>query len=236
MSRRVTPRRPYRDRVHPRQPSGGPRSPWPPLAVAALAYAVLQHGGTLFTPLGAVGTSATRWADWLDLLTPYAVLLPALAALRAAGSDRLGWGLAAVGAVLYTQGHGIHLAANSIGNAAPGEPAHLWDEVVGHWLWYAGFALVAAAVVRALDDRPVPRPVLGAATAVAVGLTWATNALEGGTAPGSLAVAGLALVAGARGRGAARLLVWAAVPAVAVVVAWGAWQGGFPQPSAVGWP
>jgi len=44
-------------------------------------------------------------------------------------------------------GHGIHLSSNSVGNVEPGPPEHFWDEVVGHLLWYAGVALVVAALV-----------------------------------------------------------------------------------------
>lgn len=41
---------------------------------------------------------------------------------------------------MYASGHGIHLAANSIGNVSPGPTARLWDEVVGHCVWYATMA------------------------------------------------------------------------------------------------
>ena len=64
-------------------------------------------------------------------------------------------------AVLYTQGHGIHLAANSVGNVAPGEPAYLWDEHVGHYLWYTGFALLVATLAATLAERR-PRGGVGA--------------------------------------------------------------------------
>ena len=41
------------------------------LVVLAVSYGVLHHAGTIFVGLGEVGE--TRWADWIDLLTPYAV-------------------------------------------------------------------------------------------------------------------------------------------------------------------
>ena len=92
------------------------------LVVLALGYAVFHHVGTLFAGLGDVGDTETRWADWIDLLD-------------AVRRDRCGGGCAARGAgqprargpssgsrrVLYTQGQGIHLAANSVGNAVPGD-------------------------------------------------------------------------------------------------------------------
>ena len=124
-----------------------------------------------------------RWVDWITLLTPYAVVGSALAALRAAGADRRAWTVALVGACSYVQGHGINVAANSIGNArGDGAPVHLWDEVVGHWLWYLGVALLVVALARAVDVAATP---IALALAVASGLTWTTNALEGTTAVGS---------------------------------------------------
>ena len=44
--------------------------PW--LGWFALAVIVGMQAGTVFKPLGSVGE--TRVADWVDLLTPYAVL------------------------------------------------------------------------------------------------------------------------------------------------------------------
>jgi hypothetical protein len=166
------------------------------LAAAALAYALLHHLGSLPQGLGDA-PRGTRWVDWLDLLTPYLVLAAAAVALRVAGAAERTWWLFALGAVAYASGHGIHLAANSVANTAPGLTAHLWDEIVGHLLWYAGVALVVAALAGTTIGRPRPRGLMPYALALAVGLTWATNALGGdGTAiPGLL----LALVAAAFG-------------------------------------
>jgi hypothetical protein len=54
------------------------------------------------------------------------------------------------------QGHGIHLAANSVGNVEPSPVVHLWDEVVGPAVWYAGVAVVCAVLATAVRDRPLP--------------------------------------------------------------------------------
>src|SRR6478735_547362 len=88
------------------------------LALTALSYAVVHHLGLLPGGLGD-GPDGTRWADWLDLLVPWAVLLPAAATLRADGCPPRTWTVFLVGAGLYFSGHGIHLAGNSVGNAAP---------------------------------------------------------------------------------------------------------------------
>jgi uncharacterized membrane protein YagU involved in acid resistance len=54
------------------------------------------------------------------------------------------WLVFGAGSIAYASGHGIHLAANSVANASPGPTAHLWDEVVGHYIWYVGVALCNA--------------------------------------------------------------------------------------------
>jgi hypothetical protein len=148
------------------------------LALTALAYAVVHHLGLLPGGLGA-GPDGTRWADWLDLLVPWLVLAPAALTLSADRAGPRTWVLFGIGAGLYLSGHGIHLAANSVGNAAPSPTAHLWDERVGHLVWYAGVALVLAALTRTMRGRARPGP-WGHVLALAVGLTWASNALGGG--------------------------------------------------------
>ena len=145
------------------------------LATTAVAYAVLHHLGLLPDGLGAAPED-TQWADWLDLLVPWLVLVPAALTVAAAKADAGTWALFGAGAVAYASGHGIHLAANSVNNAVGGETAHLWDETVGHAIWYAGVALVVAALARTMAGRPRP-PLLAHLLALAVGVTWATNAV-----------------------------------------------------------
>jgi hypothetical protein len=205
------------------------------LVTTATAYAVLHHVGSGLAWLGTVGS--TRWADWIDLVTPYAFVLPAAATLwRAGGASARAWLVYVIGAITYVEGHGIHLAANSIGNVAPGDQAHLWDEVVGHYFWFSGSMLVWAAVAMTLARRDAPPVFPSAVLAVSVGLTASTNALEGGTA-----VLGLAAAAGFVGWGwltRAQLggqLLMAFVPSLLVLVVYGLWNGGFPQPSELGW-
>jgi hypothetical protein len=189
---------------------------WP--AAWAVAYVVTHHLGLL---PGADAGGGTRWNDWLDVLLPYAVVGTALLALAAAGTDRRGWVVAVFGSVLYAQGHGVHLAANSIGNArGDAAPVHLWDEVVGHGLWYAGFAVLVAVLARARPDvRTGPVAVL---LALGVGATWASNAAGADSLVPPALVVALAFVAhGARERrtGAGRLLLVAFAPAAAGLLA-----------------
>lgn len=188
------------------------------LAASALAYAVCHHLGLLPSGLGSA-PRGTQWADWLDLLVPWLVLVPAALALRAARVGPRVWAVFGAGVIAYTSGHGIHLAANSVGNADAGPTAHLWDEVVGHYIWFGGVALVLAALAIAMLGRPLAGPI-GYVLAVASGLTWATNAIGGGTVVFSLVVALAAVAFGWRHRGELAGVLWVGfAPAVLVLVA-----------------
>ncbi|MBA8802742.1 phosphatidylglycerophosphatase A [Nocardioides ginsengisegetis] len=187
------------------------------LAATALAYSVLHHLGLVPDGLGTT-LDATRWTDWLDLAVPWLVLAPGAVTLHAARAPMRHWVLFAAGVVAYTSGHGIHLAANSVGNEDPGPTAHLWDEVVGHHLWYAGVALVLAALALTMRDRPRPHPV-GHLLSLAVGLTWASNAIGGGTEVLSLLVAIAVCAFGwAHRKDLAVVLLVGFLPAVGVLV------------------
>jgi hypothetical protein len=146
--------------------------------VTAVAYSLAHHLGSVPHGFGDAGRG-TRIADWLDLLVPFVVLLPALGTLLAAGVSRATYLWFAVGSWLYATGHGIHLSANSIGNVDPSPTAHLWDEQVGHWVWFAGVAVIAATLASTLVERPVPGNALAWLLAIAVGATWGSNANGG---------------------------------------------------------
>jgi len=205
------------------------------LGVSAVAL-VATHWLRLL-PLGFEAPGATRYEDFVDLLTPYAVAGPALAAMAAVGADRRTWALALLGAGAFTQGHGVHLSANSIRHAVgPVAPIDLWDEGVGHWIWFVGLALLTAAVAHAVADSASARP-WGTVLAALVGLTWAANVVEAGVVPlGALLACGLAAQGWRlRTTPTGRLLLLAFGLSLALVAAWGAWWGGFPQPSELGW-
>ncbi len=216
--------------------SGSPNR-W--LVVAALTYSTVHHQGTLLADAGET-IDRTRWADWIDLATPYVVLLPVAAALAAAGADRVAWALYAVGAITYVEGHGIHLSANSISNVAPTEGewpplVHLWDETVGHYFWSGGALLVALAVARAMRAQERP-PAIAYVLALTVGATWFSNSIEGGTP--ILGIAGAALLALIGWRERARFGAFFMVAyglALCLLVGFGIWQGGFPQFTELGW-
>lgn len=182
------------------------------LAVLGGVYVVGHHTGTVLGPLGGVGP--TRWADWVDLLLPYLLVGAAAMVLRAAGAEPRAWVVLGAGALLYTQGHGIHLAANSVGNElGHAEVITLWDEHVGHYLWYAGFAVLVLALVLALPRVEVTAA--GWFLAALAALTLTTNAIEGQSVPLSAALAVAFVV---RGR---QLLVRAVYAAhTLLLVAW----------------
>ncbi|TDC97822.1 hypothetical protein [Actinomadura sp. 7K507] len=219
----------------PAAPAARARHPERWLAACALFYGLTHHIGFGLAGLGTVGD--TRWADWVDILTPYAVLLTAAAALHTGQADRRSGIVFLVGAITYVEGHGIHLAANSVGNDTPGIPVvHLWDEVAGHYIWYAGLALVFAALARTLAHRPAPPWPLALVLALTVALTWTTNSLEGGTALMGLIIAAAFTAWGLRTRHhLGRILIPAFAPAAVALAVWGIWHRGFPQPTDLGW-
>lgn len=210
------------------EPRNAAASRW--LVVFAVAYGLLHHVGAVVSPLGAVGV--TRWADWAEMGVPYAVLSAAAAALATGGAGRRAWLVFLVGAITYAEGAGIHLAANSIGNVDPGPAVHLWDEVVGHYAWFAGAALVVAALASVFARQEPPGTIGPYLLAALVGLTHATNSLEGGTAVFGLLVAAVfAGVGWVTRAGLGRLLLVGYAPALLLLAGYGVRHGGFPQPS-----
>ena len=235
----------------------------PRLLAASTVAMILTHWLRLL-PLGYAAPGQTRYEDFVDLLTPFVVAGPALAVLARTGAGRRAWALALLGAGVFAQGHGLHLSANAISfTLGPEDPAYLWDEQVGHHLWFAGLTLLLVVVVQQVHGLPLRAGPVAVALAALVGLTWAANVVEGGAVPFGSALAvgltaygwrlratgtgrllvlafGLALGLTAygwrlRGTGTGRLLVLAFGSSLLLVAAYGLWQGGFPQPSELGW-
>lgn len=146
--------------------------------------------------------------------------MPAALTLRAARAPAPTWTLFGVGAVVYAEGHGQHLAANSIGNTQPGDDPtiHLRDEVMGHYVWYAGVVLVVVALVHVMQDRPSPRSPIPYAVALAARATWGTNAVGGQTPVMGVLGAVAAVVVGLQRGGLSRCLAVAGAVAVPVVL------------------
>ena len=207
------------------------------LLAASTVAMVLTHWLRLL-PLGYAAPGETRYEDFVDLVTPYVVVGPALVVLARTGAPQRAWALALAGAVVFTQGHGLHLSANAISfTQGPAAPAYLWDEQVGHHLWFAGLVLLLVVVVRQVCALPLRTGPVALGLAALVGLTWAANVVEGGAVPfGSVLAIGLTAYGWRlRATGTGRLLVLAFGLALVLTAAYGVVQGGFPQPSELGW-
>ncbi len=220
--------------MSPDPPGSTPRGRrWPAgLGALAVGYVFFHHVGTFAAPLGEVGD--TRWGDWLDILTPYVIVGLAARALFRAGASTRHWVAFGAGAVLYTHGHGIHLAANSISNAAASDTAHFWDEYVGHYVAYVGLALLFAVLAAALAERPratgAARTAAGHILASAAGLTHFTNSIQGEFAvPGMAIAAGFAAWGLRTRRRTGGLLLTAYGVALVLFAGYGGWQRGFPE-------
>ena len=206
------------------------------LVVFAVGYGILHHAGTLFAGLGEVGP--TRWADWIDLATPFVICGAVAGVLRGAGASRATWGAYLVGVILYTEGHGIHLSANSISNAINPHPpiVELWDETIGHYLWYGGFAILVAVLAVATADRRPRGGALAYLAAVVVGFTHFTNSVEGQVPWMGIVTAVVFTGWGLLTRdGMGRYLFTAYALALALFAGFGVWQGGFPEFTELGW-
>jgi hypothetical protein len=171
----------------------------------------------------------------IDLLTPLAVV-GAAAALLADRASPLPLVVGVLAALLYVDGHGIHLSANAINGADPtgraGDRAEFWDERFGHIEWHLGWfgLLLAFCLAERARPGPPPGPVASAIAVAALGFTLFTSTVEGQTWPLMLA-AGSAFIAWAVVARSPLLVRCAAAFALAatLVAVWALWQGGVPE-------
>lgn len=209
---------------------------WTPgrcVVVFAAAVAVFQH-----LPLLA---GAIELHDATDLVTPFVVVGAASAALVALRAPPRALVVAFVGAILYVDGHGIHLAANSVnshplsGDAA--QSAHFWDERFGHVWWHLGwFALVASVGLAESGRRVELSRRQAAAIVLLLGATLFTNTVEGGDWWLELAAAAVFCVWVLTARRPLLTALAAAFAfAAALIGVWAIWHGGVPQFSELGW-
>jgi hypothetical protein len=194
---------------------------------------VFHHLPILAGPLGI--------HDAVDLVTPFAVVGAALATLLSLRAPPRALLLALVGAILYVDGHGIHLSANSIGDepisGRARDVAHFWDEQFGHVWWHLGWFALVAAICLAEPGRGV-RLSRGQTRAIVflLGATLFTNTVEGGD--WWLELAGAALFCAwalAARRAILTAFAGAFAFAAALIGIWVIWHGGEPQFSQLGW-
>ena len=207
------------------------------LLAFAAAFFVFHHGPS---------RAGDEAGDWVDLLTPFVIVGTAALALTSIGVARAAVVLALVGGVLYVDGHGIHLAANSIGHERLSGDAkdvtHFWDETFGHIEWHLGLMVLVAALAlaearsggsRGIRARSVA---VAGATVVLLAFTLFTSTVEGGT--WWLELAATAVFAVWTLRAPKPLLATCAAGfgiAALMIGIWAIWHGGVPQFSEVGW-
>ena len=203
------------------------------LVAFALAVAVFHH-------VPAVGGSL---GDWIDLATPFAVVGAAALVVLGLGAWGAGLWVAVAAGIAYVDGHGLHLAANSIRAEEPaGEVervAYFWDERFSHWEWHLGLlGLLVAFCLAEPWARPPVRGSFAQATLVAalLGFTLFTSTVEGQTwwlLPPAASV--LALWALWRPRPVLDACAGALVLACILLAGWAAWHRGVPEFSDLGW-
>lgn len=188
-----------------------------------------------------------KTGDAFDLLAPL-ILIPLYWLLFRAGANRPSVKEIAVFlifAAFFVEGHGIHLAGNSIGhwlNGAEGTDVYnltyFYDEVLGHYLWHLGVIGLSAMVMFRQWQNPLPgqKPSLWLPGLAGVihGFLWFLIFVEGQTVPVGLPFAAATLLfLIIRGRKMIRrqpviLFFFAAsLTAVLFLAGWGIYWGSF---------
>jgi hypothetical protein len=207
--------------------------------------------------------------DLLDFFTPFAVI--AVASLLYSRICRIGSEpisssgfpyrmpeiILGVGIILYVEGHGLHLSANSLARLFDRvqypeffNAVYFFDEIISHYVWDLGVFLISIALIFASSRIPrksqsLQNFYLLCAGATFYGFTIAVNGIEGQTVvfaiPASLV--GVIVSAGERYKISrnfktkpVRLFFLVAyVISLLLFAYWGIRYSGFPQFSALGW-
>ena len=212
------------------------------------------------------------WGDALDFLTPFGVIPFAYVLyLRlnrmsqslqnretsSHSSNILAKVILAIGFLSYVEGHGLHLAANSIARLLQTmkdsdvfKATYLFDEIISHFIWIGGLTLISLGLilmVHRLSFQPFIKKsmILLSVGSVFYGFTFTVEAIEGQTVVFAFpaAVAGFFLVLflslkRKRERGRNPILFFFLIAyflSIILFTYWGATRHGFPQFSEVGW-
>jgi hypothetical protein len=189
--------------------------------------------------------------DAVDLLTPL-VLIPVYWLLFRLGPARHPTSreilIFMLLAVLWVEGHAMHLAANSIGHHAEAYAGdavehltYFYDEVLSHYLWHAGIIGLSLLLVYRQWRNPVEGPASSLVTETGAGilhgLAFALMVLEGVTVPlglpAALLVVAFGLVGGRRQFRQQPVLAFffiAYLTAVIFMLAWRLYWGCFVEP------
>ena len=228
---------------------------WPLLTAFSIAYAFFLTAPAVFHqdfPL----RSDMEWGDVLDIPTPLVVFtLIWLLVRRTLGTmDALVTFPLLLIALIWTQGQGMHLAGNSIGHQVPEDTSgalpdliHFYDEQLSHYVWYIGVVVLPAYLLIAMwRDRALASggcPLAALPAALLFGLVLGIDSIEAAVVPMVLpafaATSALAaylyrIAPGLRG---VELFVFtgaSVLAALGVLLGWGAYYGGWPEPSGLG--
>lgn len=207
--------------------------------------------------------------DLFDFLTPFAVMTLAIVLyfrLCQINAERFHFSgiqktlsriLFGLGIILYIDGHGLHLSANSIARLLerandPGlyDAVYLFDEIISHHMWDGGMYLISLSLIVAsykISYRLVSAKniVLLFAGAIFYGFTFTVNSIEGQTVVFILpaALIGLLLSLGFYLNGLksrmnnplAIFFMTAYLLGLILFAYWGMRYGSFPQFSELGW-
>lgn len=162
--------------------------------------------------------SPLTFGDTLDFLTPFAfvfltfVLYSRMKKIRSSLDDQqpllkvfrvLAKVLLAVGLILFVNGHGLHLSANSIARLLENnqgselyKATYLFDEIISHFMWDSGVFFVSLGLIFLafkLSSKPLKAKniiflILGACL---YGFTFTVNGIEGQTVVFSFPASGL---------------------------------------------
>lgn len=213
--------------------------------------------------------SPITWGDMLDFFTPFTVIpLAYLLYFRAKKTlqsfDLLGRTrslavkiVLAVGFILYVDGHGLHLSANSIArllkNMKESElfrATYLFDEIISHFMWDGGVFLISISLIilayklpfKSLSKENLAFLYLGAAF---YGFTFTVNGIEGQTVVFTFPAAflgfllSLFLFLKRRKKGLQNPYLFffssAYFLSVLLFAYWGITRSGFPEFSELGW-
>jgi len=197
-------------------------------------------------------------ADVLDLMTPIVTVILIIGILMAARENRpigrLAMVILMVGAVVFVEGHGIHLSANAIsrilgeGPSSAQRLSYFYDEVLGHILWDGGMTVMMAGLaVVAFQGRGVGMVKTGLVLPASVLFSFScfTNAVEGQTVMFVLPAAVLFPIAVFSLSRNKRILIrenpillflFTSYGLVLILfLFWGIINGGFPEFSEIGW-
>ena len=195
-----------------------------------------------------------HWADVFDILTPL-VLIPLYWLLftdagRRARSRTLVITFLVLGA-LWTEGQGMHLSANSIGNLQGGGSTDVhglvdfYDEVLSHYLWHIGIVgLSVLLLIGRTEGGAAPAPIrwsLVIPSSFLYGFTYFAAIDEGTTVPFGLPAAILIVLGlwltrrkGLRSENLTAFIFLAYVLALLLFAGWFAYWGWFPEFSETG--